>query len=216
MFKEEKISFLETIIKIAIIFAAIYVVFVLPVYWYMKYNIQGIIMFLVLFILTSPLIAFTFKKLVYFKKNELKNTFLSKKTHVLFVFLLNFYVFLTIGLNTLIGSYLLVALYAVCYLPIIMCHLKKELPYLMVLLFSFSISFLLLVNFYFATNEVEESYFYTLNKATSTIQLEDYVYEEFDGIRIFFIEEKINYSGKINYVFADGYFGYRVVKKYKF
>lgn len=216
MFKEEKTSYLETIVKIAIIFTAIFVVFVLPFYWYMKYGGQGIAMFLVLFLLTSPLIAFTFKKLIYFQKDELKNTFLSKKTYVVFVFLLNFYVFLTIGLNTLIQSYLLIAIYAVSYLPVLIHHFKKEFSYLIVLLLSFSVSFLLLVNFYFATNEAEERYSYKLNEATSTIRLEDYAYEEFDGIRIFFVEEKINYSGKITYVFADGFFGYRVVKKCKF
>lgn len=98
MFKEEETSYLETIVKLAIIFTALFVVFILPFYWYIKYDIQGIIMYLVLFLLTSPLIAFTFKKFIYFKKDELKNTFLSKKTYVVFIFLINCYVFFTIGL----------------------------------------------------------------------------------------------------------------------
>jgi hypothetical protein len=216
MFKEEKTSYFETIVKIAIIFTALFIVFILPFYWYIKYDYQGIVMFLVLFLLLSPLIAFTFKNLVYFKKDELKNTFSSKKTYVVFLFLINCYIFFTIGLSTLVKPYLLVAIYAVSYLPILLHYLKKQFSYLTVLLSSFAISFLLLINFYFSSNEVEEKYFYWLNKATSTIQLENYMYDEFDGIRIFFVEEKINVSGEITYVFADGYLGYRVVKKYKF
>jgi hypothetical protein len=217
MFKEEeKTSYLETIVKITIIFTALFVVFVLPFYWYIKYDIQGVLMYLVLFLLTSPLIAFTFKKFIYFKKDELKNTFLSKKTYVVFIFLINSYVFFTIGLNTLLASHLLIALYAFSYLPVLFHYLKKYFSYLLVLLCSFSISLLLIVNFYFSSNEVEETHSYKLNKANSTIQLKNYAYEEFDGIRIFLVEENINFSGKITYVFADGLLGYRVVKKYKF
>lgn len=212
---EERPNYFETIIKLIIVLAVSVLVFVSPFLLYVSYAETGIIMYLVALIMLSPSIAFTYKKLIYFKKSEIKNALTSSKTYVGIIAVVNVFVFFTIGLDTLVSTFWLVVLYAITNFPIYFFS-KKKLG-LTLTVFSVSIvSILLLINRFSITETKEEQYRYVLNRATSTIYLENGQYEEYFGIRVFWANSKVTDYNKIKYKIGKGILGYRVVESYDF
>jgi hypothetical protein len=222
--KEEYPSHLETIIKLTIIIASIVVVFVLPFYWFYKYEGQGIAMFLVLFLLTSPLIAYTFKKLIYFRKNEIQLAIASKSTKLVMISIVNISVFLTIGFNMLIDLKVLFLLYLLSYLPLILSIYFNQSINPPRILFTLITSVFLLINYYFSYNPKIEKYTFTSTiqrgksgmSETTFIQLESDKYIEYIGIRMFFDFSKMYRKDQIAYTIEEGFLGISVVKEYKF
>lgn len=215
MLQQEKPNHFETIVKLVIVIAISILVFVSPFFLYFNYGGLGIIMYLVLVIMLSPSIAFTYKKFIYFKKNELKKAFLDKKIQIGLTVVFNVFVFLTIGLNTLIHAQELLSLYALCYVPCLFYYWKPFFPFSAVIFASFLTSALLLLNFYWVDNLKEEKYHYFYNGSDVVIFLENGYYKDYKGIRMFFMEEKIKNYGTITYTFGDGILGFRVVKGYR-
>lgn len=222
--KEEYPSHLETIIKLTIIITTIVIVFVLPFYWFYKYEKQGIAMFLVLFLLTSPLIAYTFKKLIYFRKNEIQLAVASKSNKLVMISILNFSVFLTIGFNMLIDLKVLFLLYLLSYLPLLLSIYFNQRINPSRILFTLITSFFLLINYYFSDNPRIEKYTFTSTmqrgksgmSETTLIQLENDKYIEYVGIRMFFDFSKMHKKDQIAYTIEDGLLGVPVVKNCKF
>lgn len=216
MFKqEERPNYFETVLKLIIVLVISVLVFVSPFLLYSSYAETGIMMYIVTLIMLSPSIAFTYKKLIYFKKDELKNAFTSSKTYIGILAILNCFIFFTIGLNTLISPYWLVVLYAVTNVPIYL-YLKNKFSLFPTLLFEISISILLLINYYVVDNIREEKYHYYFDRTNSTIYLEDNQYDEFFGIRIFWTNREAPDFNQITYQIGDGILGYRVVKDCRF
>lgn len=216
MFKqEERPNYFETILKLIIVLVISVLVFVSPFLLYFNYKKTGIIMYLVVLIMLSPSIAFTYKNLIYFKANEIKNALTSSKTYVGILAVLNCFIFFAIGLNTLISTYWLIGLYALTNIPIYLFY-KKKLELKLTIFFGALISMLLIINYFTVSNIKEEQYRYFLNRATSTIYLENNKYEEFYGIRVFWTNTEVSDFNTITYEIGEGIFGYRVVKKYRF
>jgi hypothetical protein len=222
--REKYPSHLETILKLAIIIVAILVVFVLPFYWYYRFKGEGIWMFLTLFLLTSPLIAYTFKKFVYFRKDEIKIAFTNQFTVLFFTAVYNLYVFFYVGLNTFINLYIIIAFYLSSYLVVLFKTEKSILISTMKAIITLTVSLFLIINFYFSSNPTIETYRYSKNlergrsgyNETTLINLENDIYSEYEGIRTFPDFFKMYRTYFIDYTIEDGLFGFRVVKEYKF
>lgn len=223
MFKNEQPSHFETIFKLTIVILAVTIVFFLPFYWYYKYQGQGIAMYLVLIVFTSPFIKFTFKDFIYFKKGEISEAFLNLNTLLVFLFILNAIVFIYFGLKTLINLYFLIGFYVLNYLPVIINRIKKQKSTIVEVLFTLTISVFLIVNFQFSSNPRVEVYEfhnrYQKSKngsyKTTLIILEDNKYEEYVGMRTFLDLSKIK-GYHISYTIKQGFFGLSVVDSYAF
>lgn len=213
--KEERPNYFETIIKLIVVLAVSILVFVSPFFLYSSYSETGIIMYLVALILLSPSVAFTYKNLIYFKKNEVKNALTSSKTYVGTLVILNCFVFFTIGFNTLLPTFWLGVFYFVTHLSVYF-FFKRKIGLLPTIFSEVLISFLLLVNYFSVIEIKQEQYYYVLNRDTSTIHLEDYQYEEYFGIRVFWADSKVADYNKITFKIGKGILGYRVVKSYDF
>lgn len=213
--KEERPNYFETILKLIIVLAISVLVFVSPFLLYSSYAETGIMMYLVTLIMLSPSIAFTYKKLIYFKKNELKNAFTSSKTYIGILTVLNCFVFFTIGLSTLISPYLLVILYVLTNIPIYY-FLKNNFKLAPTIVLEVLVSVLLLINYYFVFNIKEEQYHYFFDTTNSTIYLDNNQYEEYFGIRVFWTNKEAPDFNEITYQIGDGILGLRVVKDCRF
>ena len=81
------------------------------------------------------------------------------------------------------------------------------------------ISMFLLLNFVFSTAAAPETY--TLQRVlggtrdNTLIHIEDDVYNEFIGIRVFMEYSEVRSATKVVYYFNDGLFGFKVLKDYK-
>ncbi len=211
-------------VKLTIIIAAIVVVFILPFYWFYKYERQGIAMFLVLFLLMSPFIAFTFKKLIYFRKNEIQQAVTSKSTKLIIISLLNICIFLSIGFSMLIDLKVLFLLYFLSYLPIFSSIYSKQLINPPRMWFTLITSVFICINYCFSYNPKIEKYTFTStvqrlksgSSETTLIRLEDNKYNEYTGIRVFFDFSKMYKKNQIVYTIEEGFLGISVVTDYKF
>lgn len=213
--QEERPNYFETIIKLIVVLVVSILVFVSPFILYSTYAETGVIMYLVALIMLSPSIAFTYKRLIYFKKNEVRNALSSSKTYVGVLAVLNVFVFFTIGLDTFFSTFWLVVLYFITNLPVYFFS-KGKMNLLPTIFSEVLISTLLLVNYFSVIETKKEHYHYVFNRATSTIYLEDYQYEEYLGIRVFWANAKVADFNKITYEIGEGVLGYRVVKSFYF
>jgi hypothetical protein len=215
MFKQETPNHFETIVKFFIVLAISTMVFILPFFLYSRYGGMGLVMYMVMVIMLSPSIAFTYKKFIYFRKNELKEAFLDKKIQIGLTVIFNAVVLFTIGFNTLIQTQDLLIFYLLCYAPTFLYYRKRLVPYSSVVFASILVSVLLLFNFYFINNLKEEKYRYFYNERDAVIYLENESYKEYKGMRMFLLDQRIQNQGTITYVLADGILGFRVVKEYR-
>lgn len=213
--KEERPNYFETILKLTIVLVVSVLVFVSPFLLYSSYAETGIMMYIVTLIMLSPSIAFTYKKLIYFKKDELKNAFTSSKTYIGILAILDCFIFFEIGLNTLVSTFWLATLYCVTNFPIYLFY-KQKIGLIPTITFEVLISVLLLINYYTATNLQEEQYHYTFDRTNSTIYLENNKYEEYFGIRVFWTNREAPDFNEITYQIGEGILGYRVVKNFRF
>lgn len=172
-------------------------------------------MYLVALFLLSPFVFFTYKKLIYFRKNEISNTFKSPNTYLGLIVVFNAYVFFTIGFNTLIVTLWLGMFYIITCLPTFL-FFKNKIALIPTIISGLIISSFLIINHYFSSNEKQIHYHYYFNRATSTIYLDNGDFDENFGLRTFWINKKAQDFSKITYSIADGYFGIKVVKNYKF
>ena len=212
---QERPNYLETVLKLIIVIVISGFVFVSPFLLYSNYDELGLVMYLVVLLLLSPSVAFTYKKLIYFRKDELKNAFLSKETYIGIIITLNVVLFFSIGLKTLIPTSMLFILYLLTNLPAYF-YFKNQFSFIYTLFSISLVSAMLIINYCFTENTVDELYNYKLNRATSTIYLENNKYEEFIGIRIFWIDNDAEDYNIINYKISEGILGYKVVKNYNF
>ncbi len=216
MFKqEERPNYFETILKLFIILVVSVLVFVSPFLLYANYAATGLIMYFVALILLSPSVAFTYKNLIYFKKNEVKNALTSSKTYVGMLAILNCFVFFTIGFDTLLPTFWLGVFYFVTHLSVYF-FFKSKLSLAVTIFSEVLISLFLLINYYTVEKTTSEKYRYYINRSNSTIYLENNQYEEFFGIRVFWINPEVSNFNKIYYEIGEGVLGVKVVKAYNF
>lgn len=216
MFKqEERPNYFETILKLFIILVVSVLVFVSPFLLYANYAATGLIMYFVALILLSPSVAFTYKNLIYFKKNEVKNALTSSKTYVGTLAILNCFVFFTIGFDTLLPTFWLGVFYFLTHLSVYF-FFKGKLSLALTIFSEVLISLFLLINYYTVEKTTIEKYRYYINRSNSTIYLENNQYEEFFGIRVFWINPEVSNFNKIYYEIGEGVLGVKAVKAYNF
>lgn len=234
-------SSLATLFTHFIFFFSCLNVFVLPIYLIYTFGRNGIIMsvvlnvFMLLFTMSAVrnLHELSLKKLIRSTRYVLK----TKAALSIVILLFNFFVFITIGLNTfvelhiLFQSYLGVLLFTVLIMAIRNYRLKTKINYFQYYYYSMClvpavISFFLTLNYAFNSNSRVESYhftslkrtYYFLNKPkiekTGLIQLEDNTYEKYTAIRSFSDFSQLPDSGIVHYTIADGLFGLDVLKEY--
>ena len=142
--------------------------------------------------------------------------------------IINLFILLRIGLSTLINIWYLVAIFAVLIslASFLTVKLKKTFIRKLLLygLVPGIINLFFLANFLFDSNLTTETYNfkhkmqptrYGSQKSTHII-LEGNVYQNYVGIRVFLDIEQMENASKITYNIADGLFGLKVMKSYKF
>ena len=152
----------------------------------------------------------------------------------LILFFVNLYLVLRIGFSTLINIWVLLGFLAIGIGLALM--LSKRSPRKMhwkIAAFGVGpgvVNLFFLLNFLFSFNPVLESYDYQLGMSewmgdynyyhsedwdyTTLLHFPDGQYEEYIGMRIFFDFEGVVNHSHVNYVIADGLFGFRVVRNY--
>jgi hypothetical protein len=145
-------------------------------------------------------------------------------SHLTFLVLINIWIFIKIGFNTLISTEALAGIYVL--LPLLLFYLLRYTGNQKPQLISFGllpafISLLLIINFTFSGPQSHEAYYYHLaqdetGRESTLIYLEGDVYHEFTGVRLFLNFSEVISHNVIHYQTAKGLLGIRVVKSYAF
>jgi hypothetical protein len=148
----------------------------------------------------------------------------------LMLFLVNVFVLLMIGFQTLITLNLLFGLYGgfmlggLVFALLIKRYRKKFFVRFISLCFSpFLVSLFLLLNYFLSSGPYQESYYFVKEtyqtrkgpRESAFIILEYHAYDDFEGIRSFIDFDSLSFKSKITYTFETGLFGWRVMKDYK-
>lgn len=145
----------------------------------------------------------------------------------------NLILFFCFAYQTLIPTTLIICIYLV--LPIILYVFFKRKQITKPELKSFTLTPLLLnivlvLNYYISFSPKQETYFYqrnsqmvfstigyrSYNQNSTEITLQNNVYDNYYGIRVFISEENIKGGYKITYTFKTGILGLRVMTDYSF
>ncbi len=147
-----------------------------------------------------------------------------KYFHLFFLSIITIWVFFDIGLQTFIPVTTLLLTYI--SFPLIVFFLMRFFFKRNDVMLAFGImpafiSFLLIVNYTFTGPVTEETYHYrpydTEDSGESTlIYLENDVYDEFAGVRLFYYFGEVTSANTITYHTATGLIGLKVVKQHRF
>ena len=185
------------------------------------------------FLVFLPLTFYLIRKIIPFDLD--RSAFFESFTYLthsilaisVLVTVFNLFVFMKIGLQTLVTPVVLISFYAV---PILLTFIgvslfkKARTIFFAFVIAPMLVSILLDINFIFSSNEVKETYRYFNElqpsgrgpQQTTTIILEGNKYEEYPGIRVFMDYEEMRGHSAITYTFKKGLFGLRVMTHYQF
>lgn len=145
-------------------------------------------------------------------------------------YVVSVFVFFHIGMNTLMPLSILIGSYLVAVpLVLLFIYFNKQISLnsmniaLGICVVWFGISSFLFLNKLFSHNPTEETYAFQKEayvskrgySETSKIILENNIYSEYAGIRIFFDYDELRSKRYIKYTISDGLFGLRVMMDYK-
>lgn len=152
----------------------------------------------------------------------------TKMFQVVMVTMLNVFLLFHIGFNTLVTIWSLCILFGVFIsIGYLIGKKIKTRFYKRMIILGIApglINLFLLFNFIFSSNSVVETYSFKHEiqptnsgwQKTTLIKLQDNMYPNFIGIRLFMDFEKMKSARRITYRFEDGLFGIRVMKDYEF
>jgi hypothetical protein len=134
---------------------------------------------------------------------------------------INLWLFLRIGLQTLIPTLGLVELYVLLGLLFSIFTREEKLKYKTLIGFSLVpllINLLLCINYWFSFNPVTETYSFRAGEAKvgAIIILPNNTYSAYHGIRMFWDPGNMEQNSRITYTFKTGLFGIRVMTGYEF
>lgn len=218
------------------ILLALGAVIILPVVLTLIYGTNGFIMSLIIALITLPNTVDAIRSRPEINIKTFLKAFLyvAQTGTALTVTLsvLNFYLFLKVGLQTLIPLHVLLLSFAlasaITFFLLTFLFKKVTKPALIISLCycPLALNLLLAINFLFSSNPVFETYSFTHKRETSLgsnslqkvtyIDLENNKYADFSGIRLFEDYDSMKDANKITYRFEDGLFGFRVMKDFKF
>lgn len=226
-------SALNTLLDFISVLIALFILIAIPIFAYFTNGIIGLIGGVVVIVVTSPLWARVVMKgksgLNFMEVAPALTHVVKTKTFQLVTGIaLNLFLILRIGFNTLINLWTLGAIFGLCialgYLVSLRLKNKfqKRLSFLVIA--PGIVNLFLVLNFLFSTNETVETYSFTnvvqqskkQQQKTTTIILEGGKYANFLGIRMFADYESMEHAKTITYHFADGLFGFRVMKSFEF
>lgn len=145
-----------------------------------------------------------------------------------FAIVLNIFLILQFGFSTLISIRTLLLLIGISLAAGFLTSMRlkskflKRITYLGITPGLLNLFFIL--NFIFSTNPTLETYSFKHElqptrrgwQKSTTIRLQDNMYSDYLGIRIFVNIESMEYAQRITYRFEDGLFGLRVMKDHEF
>lgn len=198
-----------------------------PLFGYYIFGGQGIISGAVLAFFTIPFWAKIFSKDFSVNFKDLFDSFkIIAKTQtfwILIVTAINVFLIFRIIFNTLIQLEPLVITILILYLPLGITHYfefklfpKSYRGFINICLLPGVFNLFFLFNYVFSSNSHLESYLLTQKRGNSMVYLENNAYGDYMTIRCFADFEEINNSNRINYRFADGLWGIKVLKSYEF
>jgi hypothetical protein len=225
----------DTIWAHAYFFFAIVVLLIVPVVATFLKGYKGLFGSLLVMVVTSPLTIDAIRD-----KPDLDFRLLGKallyvvqtaRFQAAALTLINAELILKIGFQTLLppapllGAFIAVMLLAFALTWWRLPSENRQLRYRYIFcLAPFVLNLVLLLNFTFSRQPVQETYLfsqvrqhtrYGMQKST-LIELEDYTYSEFPGIRVFWSYAEMEGKDQITYTFQDGLLGLRVMTGYHF
>lgn len=225
----------DTVVEHLGFLASFFIVFILPVllgiYYWPGGLFVGIGVAAITFPATWPSLM-KYKKLKWFDFIRSFGYFSAQRQIlVVFISVFNIIIFFRIGFRTLIPLPTLLGIYLqlsiILFLTTYFFRKKLLKPWRHFIIFAIApmiISLLLMANFVFSKGVRYETYKFT-NKhyaddgtweRDTNIILEGDTYSKYLGIRIFWNIEQMSNKSSITYKFADGLFGFRVVKDFEF
>jgi hypothetical protein len=222
----QAISALNIILDHLIFLFACCLLMVIPVVLSYFYEVTGFILS-ALFLLIVARPAFGFIR-HYFNPKQLAQAIMQLSGtyffRIVIVSLTNLYLFLSIGLQTMLPVSVTLALLVipgiVCYFSIVRKQAAISRSFISFCLVPFAVNALLLLNYRGSRNPVVEEYAFSNldenNRTSTLIHLESQAYDNYAGIRVFSNYRQMQYSTHIVYQFEDGLLGIRVMKEYRF
>lgn len=149
---------------------------------------------------------------------------------IVFISVINVYLILRIGLQTLIPLHLLAEIFALsmaltfCLIKFNVIRAQDNLKFYTLCIAPLVVNLLFILNYVFAGGAVQETYAFshTLQRTrqgeqeTTFIILNGNKYANYPGIRFFLDYSQMQYAGTITYTFKTGALGFRVMSDYKF
>ncbi len=223
-------------------FIAVIVFIPMPVILITLYGISGFIISLLAMLITLPLTAPAIRSWSSINITEFFRAIAfitkTKSAYIIMLSILNVFIILKVGFQTLIPLTLLLLIFVFAMLFVFFFtyfDLNKNARLSSVISFCycpFILNLLLAINFLFSSNPGWEIYSFTHKQEwySSTrpgnrngrwekvayIYLENNKYAKFNGIRIFADFDAMKDANRIAYKFEDGLLGYRVMKDFKF
>ena len=168
---------------------------------------------------------------------SLEKIFSNRKSISLMLFVLNVFVYLKIGFATFLELSVLSLIYLIpialtLFVTLFLLSIRSNFKvwFLSACLVPGFVSGFLVLNFVFSHSETTETFYFNkemqyvgrsrgigssgMSESTMII-LEGNAYDAYKGIRMFLDYEAIKHRHRITYTFAQGLFGFRVMKDYE-
>lgn len=199
--------------------------FLLPIMFYNWYGLSALLPASILLLFATPYLieGWSLRKKINRKRFFLSFKYLLKfdDFKLIWLTLFNAFIFWNYALITMIEFKYIVLIYTI---SILVCTLlwyykfkekiNQSLIVIIIGIAPIAASSSFLINFYVSFNKVEETYNFELQRG-ATIRLENDAYDDFTFIRFFPDPDKIGGSKKIKLNFAQGIYGWRVLKSYE-
>ncbi len=223
---------------VALLFAASFLI-IIPIFLLFFEGLSGFLASVFVILITLPFWRQLFSKKPqinpFLAAHSLLHLFKIPSVQLIVLNLTNLYVFLKIGLSTLIPLYGLIGIYLVAWsigwLSVKFNKRRNSLKVATIGTWSLiSVSILLTVNFIFSNQSAEESYEFKFdskafnqsdfvvpsNEKSTFIYLENDQYQLYPGLRVFLDFRELQGKNHIKYKFETGLLGIRVLKNHTF
>jgi hypothetical protein len=228
----KSVASLDTIASHVGFFIALIVVILFPIVTTILYGVSGFGAALLINFIVSPMTVNAIRDSPSLNLGEFSNSVLHiVKTNgflITTLSIINILIILKFGLQTLISPWLLLITHCVVIAVVFFVRKSKDekfkLYYKAFCIAPLFINSLLLINFIFSFNPVNETYKFTNDLQASRrgyqestyIYLENDTYEEYPGIRTFLDYEEMRNKKHVTYTLKKGILGFRVVTDYVF
>lgn len=210
-----------------------------PMIAYFLVGSVGVIACLAVILITSPMTLIAFKRYKELSISQIYQSviYLAKNSWIqrIMISVLNVFIFLKIGMQTMIPTLILLLTYFIIIVFSIILFYFKNTNYKKTISFiaiPLAINILLVLNYTISFNETKESYHFSHNyemvpnrykisinsksQISSLITLQYNKYKNYYGIRVYASITEVAWARNITFTFKTGILGIRVVKDYKF